>query len=70
MKLGFKIHILIMKLSFSAVLLQLFAVSYVGELGLYTPSYVSAMLEYCSASAVCALGAGLFMEYILNYYEK
>lgn len=70
MKRFYRIYEIIMKLSFSAVVLQLFLVALGGESGAYLPFAVREMLEYSAASCMCALGGGLFMEYILKNEEK
>jgi len=71
-----KIQVL-MKLCFSAVLVQLFFICLaVGDtanetLSLTTPAYIiqiPEMLEYAALSAVITLGGGLALEYALKVY--
>ncbi|MBE6587380.1 MAG: hypothetical protein E7647_03080 [Ruminococcaceae bacterium] len=54
------------KILFSAVIFQLFCIALGADSGCFSPSTVTAMLEYPAAAAVCALGGGAFLEYILK----
>jgi len=57
---------IIMKLSFSAVLFQLFLIVLCAEEGMLYPSYLFEMLEVCAASCTVALGGACFTDYILK----
>lgn len=64
--------LLLMKLCFSAVLLQLFGICLymqgAGATTVFLPD-VFELLEYAAMSAAITLGGTLAMEYALHYYE-
>ncbi|MBQ4066579.1 MAG: hypothetical protein IJD22_02925 [Clostridia bacterium] len=60
----------IIKLLFSAVILQLLFVSLGCEQRLFSPFSVIYILEHSAAAAMCILGGGALFEYILKDQKR
>ncbi len=56
----------LLKIFFSAIILQLFAVCLCAGSGCYTSSEVLAMLEYASASCVVSLGSAVVLQCVAD----
>ena len=70
MNITYKTVEVIMKVFFSAVLLQLACIAIMASRGTASPHEVCSYIEYAAAGAVCTLGGGLSLEYALRYCEK
>ena len=69
MRLTYKFSQNLIKIFFSAVIIQLFFISLGAEKGDILQYTVISMLEYPAASTVCSIGGGLLLEYILKKSE-
>ncbi len=56
----------LIKIFFSAIIIQLFVVCLGAGNGCFTPGEVLSMLEYSCASCVVSLGGVVLLEYVLK----